>query len=330
MAKKILVSYDFNGNEVQNVKLHNVAGAPSSLANGQAWYDTGTHKVQFRINGVTVDPLARSTHTGTQLAATISDFDTQVRTSRLDQMAAPTASVSLNSQKVTNLSPGTAGTDAVNLNQLNEVLNGRSFKDACRLATTANHGLSGLSDIDGETPLAGDRILVRANTDASENGIWIAAAGAWARASDADNTTPDSELKAGVSVAVTGGSTYADTQWTLTTDGPITVGTTNLTFAQTGTGTTYSEGNGIDISGSTIAVDPAVVVRKYSADIGNGASTSITVTHSLNTKDITWAVRQNSDDAFVECECVATSTSQATFTFAVAPATDSLRVTIHG
>jgi hypothetical protein len=58
------------------------------------------------------DPYARANHTGTQLAATVSDFDTQVRTSRLDQMAAPTASVSLNSQKVTSLATPTDNADA--------------------------------------------------------------------------------------------------------------------------------------------------------------------------------------------------------------------------
>ena len=60
------------------------------------------------------DPLARANHTGTQLAATVSDFDTQVRTSRLDQMAAPTGSVSANSQKITNLATATTSTDAIN------------------------------------------------------------------------------------------------------------------------------------------------------------------------------------------------------------------------
>jgi hypothetical protein len=56
------------------------------------------------------DPLARASHTGTQTASTISDFDTQVRTSRLDQMAAPTASVALNNQKITGLGTPTANT----------------------------------------------------------------------------------------------------------------------------------------------------------------------------------------------------------------------------
>ena len=58
------------------------------------------------------DPYARANHTGTQLAATVSDFDTQVRTSRLDQMAAPTGSVSVNSQKITSLGTPTANADA--------------------------------------------------------------------------------------------------------------------------------------------------------------------------------------------------------------------------
>jgi hypothetical protein len=59
---------------------------------------------------LTADPFARANHTGTQLASTVSDFDTQVRTSRLDQMAAPTASVALNSQKITGLGTPTANT----------------------------------------------------------------------------------------------------------------------------------------------------------------------------------------------------------------------------
>jgi hypothetical protein len=58
------------------------------------------------------DPYARANHTGTQAASTISDFDTQVRTSRLDQMAAPTGSVSVNSQKITSLATPTSNADA--------------------------------------------------------------------------------------------------------------------------------------------------------------------------------------------------------------------------
>jgi hypothetical protein len=64
------------------------------------------------LSKLATDPLARANHTGTQTASTISDFDTQVRTNRLDQMAAPTGSVSLNSQKITSLGTPTVSTDA--------------------------------------------------------------------------------------------------------------------------------------------------------------------------------------------------------------------------
>ena len=64
------------------------------------------------LGKLATDPLARANHTGTQTASTISDFDTQVRTSRLDQMAAPTSAVSANSQKITSLATPTADTDA--------------------------------------------------------------------------------------------------------------------------------------------------------------------------------------------------------------------------
>ena len=79
-----------------------------------------------------VDPYARANHTGTQTASTISDFDTQVRTSRLDQMAAPTSSVALNAQKITGLGLATSSTDAVSVNYIENqkgVANGIALLD---------------------------------------------------------------------------------------------------------------------------------------------------------------------------------------------------------
>jgi hypothetical protein len=64
------------------------------------------------------DPYARANHTGTQTASTISDFNTAVRTNRLDQMAAPTSAVALNAQKITGLGLATSSTDAVNINYI--------------------------------------------------------------------------------------------------------------------------------------------------------------------------------------------------------------------
>jgi hypothetical protein len=70
------------------------------------------------LSKLAVDPLARTNHTGSQTASTISDFNTQVRTSRLDQMAAPTAAVALNAQKITGLADPTSAQDAVTLNYI--------------------------------------------------------------------------------------------------------------------------------------------------------------------------------------------------------------------
>ena len=85
------------------------------------------------LSKLAVDPLDRANHTGTQTASTISNFDTQVRTSRLDQMAAPTAGVALNAQKITGLADPTNAQDAVTLNYI----------------TTQKGAVNGLAELDG-------------------------------------------------------------------------------------------------------------------------------------------------------------------------------------
>ena len=64
------------------------------------------------LSKLATDPLARANHTGTQTASTISDFDTQVRTSKVTDLTAPTGSFSMNSQKITSLATPTDSTDA--------------------------------------------------------------------------------------------------------------------------------------------------------------------------------------------------------------------------
>lgn len=297
-----------------------MSGADKTKLNGIA---TGA-----TANSADATLLARANHTGTQLAATISNFDTQVRTSTLNQMAVPTASVSLNSQKITSLANGTAATDAATYGQLQDVLNGRQFKDAVRCATTANITLSGLQTIDGITVVAGDRVLVKDQTTTTQNGIYVAASGAWTRATDADNATVNTEVKTGMSVLISEGTTLADQQWSLTTNGSITIGTTGLTFAKTGAGTTYTQGTGIDITGSVISVDLTVVPRKYAATIGG--STSSIVSHNLNTLDVVVNVVEISSGDTIECDVKRNSVNQVTLGFAVAPAASSMRVIVIG
>ena len=93
------------------------------------------------LSKLATDPLARANHTGTQTASTISDFNTAVRTNRLDQMATPTASVALGAQKITGLADPTNAQDAVTLNYITTqkgVANGLAELDGSGLVPT-NH-----------------------------------------------------------------------------------------------------------------------------------------------------------------------------------------------
>lgn len=110
----------------------------------------------------------------------------RVLAKRLDQFAAPSASIVMNSQKLTGLADPTAAQDAATKAYVDALVNGTDWKASVRLATTANHALTGLTAIDGVTPVANDRILVKDQSTASANGIYVAAAGVWSRSVDAD------------------------------------------------------------------------------------------------------------------------------------------------
>lgn len=103
-------------------------------------------------------------------------------------------------------------------------------KESVLVTTTANIVLSGLQTIDGVVLTAGARVLVKDQATAQENGIYLAAAGAWGRAADADS---NSDVTPGLTVPVEQGATHADTIWELTTNAPINVGTTALVFELT-------------------------------------------------------------------------------------------------
>lgn len=103
----------------------------------------------------------------------------------------------------------------------------RAIKEACRVATTGNITLSGLQTIDGVALGAGDRVLVRAQTTASQNGIYVAASGAWARATDFDVS---SEAIGGTQMLVTSGTLNAGSSWRIAGHGTITLNTTAIAF----------------------------------------------------------------------------------------------------
>jgi len=138
----------------------------------------------------------------------------------------------INVNKITGLGIPSAGNEATNKTYVDAV---GVPKAACRLTTTTNHSLNGLADIDGETPIADDRILVQGQTDAEDNGIYDANAGDWTRSSDADGT-PEGEISCGMYAFITEGDTYGNTAFILITENPISVGTTELVFTSFGGG----------------------------------------------------------------------------------------------
>lgn len=116
--------------------------------------------------------------------------------------------------------------------QLAEDANAKSGHNPCRFATTANDTLSGLAVRDGVTPVAGDRGLVKSQTTPSQNGIYVAASGAWARSTDYDD---DEDAIPGAITSIAEGTANGGTAWQLTTAAPITLGSTSLTFEIIGT-----------------------------------------------------------------------------------------------
>ena len=188
----------------------------------------------------------------TLTAAKISDFDTTVQANRLDEMANPTSDVDLNSQKITNLADPVNATDAVNKQYADALTNGLDIKDSCLVATTANITLSGTQTIDGVSVAAGKRVLVKDQSTGSENGIYVCAAGSWSRATDADG---NDEVTAGLFTFIEQGSVNGDAGFVLTTDDPITVGTTALAFTQFSGAGSVSAGDGLTKSGNTLSAD---------------------------------------------------------------------------
>ena len=187
----------------------------------------------------------------------ISDFDAGVRTNRLDQLTAPTSAVSLNSQKITGLADPTADTDAANKGYVDGVAQGLDVKDSVVATTTANGTLSSAfangQSIDGVTLQTGDRILIKNQTTASQNGIYnVNASGAPSRTTD----MATGANAAGAFVFVEQGTINAENGFTCTSDtGSAVVGTNNLTFAQFSGAGQVIAGDGLDKSGNTLSVD---------------------------------------------------------------------------
>lgn len=235
-----------------------------------------------------------------------------------------TNTLDANGFAITNLPDAVSAQSPVTLAQLNAAVAGYSWKAPVRAATTANITLSGAQSIDGVSVIAGDRVLVKNQTAGSANGIYLAAAGAWTRATDFDTSAE----ALGAATFVSEGTTQGNSVWLQTTDAPITLNTTSLVFTQIGAGASYTAGNGIAINTGVISVDPTVTARKASATIGDGSATTITFTHNLNTQDIHVAVKEVATNAGVITDYVANGVNTVQLTFGTAPTAGQYRVTV--
>jgi len=311
MARQFLTGIDLNKNELSNAKIQALSSAPLSPVEGQIYYNT-TDKVIYVYNGtawkasaqvgeirnadiasdaaiavskLAVDVLDRANHTGTQLASTISNFDTAVQANTLDSLTAPVGDVSLNSNKITDLAEPTNASDAATKAYVDAARTGLDVKASVKAATTQNITLSGTQTVDGVALTAGDRVLVKNQTTGSENGIWVVDASTWSRSEDADT---DAKVTPGMFTFVEEGTDNGDSGWVLTTDAPITVGTTPLVFAQFSGAGQIIAGDGLTKTGNEIDVvgtADRITVNADSVDIAStyAGQSSITTLGTIAT-----------------------------------------------
>lgn len=253
--------------------------------------------------------------------------------------------IELQNQRITGLADPSVATDAATKQYVDLFVNGLTLKAPVRAATTAAITLSAPQTIDGVVLVAGDRALVKDQASPATHGIYVVAAGAWTRATDANVSA---EVLSGLTVFVTEGTVNGDRQFSLTTNGPIVLDTTALTFALTATsGVVLTAGNGISLPGNAITVvagaggglavaaggvsiDPAFsgLARRFSINVPS--STAAAIVHNLGTLDVQVAVREITGGAVVIPDITHTDVNTITLGFAVAPGVGVLRVTVIG
>ena len=170
---------------------------------------------------------------------------------RLDQNETVAGTYSFNAIPSCSVS-ATSANHLTNKSYVDSVAQGLHPKETVKAATTGNITLSGTQTVDGIALGVGDRCLVWQQTDQTTNGVYVVAAGSWARSSDMD---AGSEFP-GASMFSREGSTYGTTGF-VCSNPSVTLGSTNVTFVQyTGTGQ-IGAGDGIAKNGSTLSVDLA-------------------------------------------------------------------------
>ena len=164
------------------------------------------------------------------------------------------------------------GNDVVNKTYLDYFATGLSWKQPVLCGTTANITLSGVQTLDGISAVAGLRVLVKNQTAAAENGIYISAAGAWSRSTD---TNDWDELLSAI-VFVESGTTLAGSAWYCTAQPGGTIGTTAINWSNFSVASVYTAGTGLTLSSYQFSITPVGTAGTY----GSASQVPVFVTNA--------------------------------------------------
>ena len=230
------------------------AATTSATLAGVISDETGSGSLVFSNSPTLVTPTLGAA-LATSITATSGNLSLAAASGNNSVSIAPTGTgtVDVNSKRITSVGDPTQAQDAATKAYVDAVKTGLDVKDSVRAATTANITLSGTQTIDGVAVIAGNRVLVKDQSTGSQNGIYVVASGSWSRSLDCDNT-PGTEVTSGLFTFVEEGTTNADSGWILTTNDPITVGTTALSFVQFSGAGQVTAGAGLTKTGNTLDV----------------------------------------------------------------------------
>lgn len=182
---------------------------------------------------------------------------------RLDGSRSLSGNLNLGNNRITNLADPLGSSDAANKAYVDSVAQGLDVKTSCRAATISDITLSGLQTVDDVALVAGDRLLVKAQTNPLENGIYVVSAGAFARASDMDT---NAKVTAGLFTFVEEGTVNAECGFVVSTDNPISLGTDPVNFVQFSGAGSIIAGAGLVKTGNTVDVQSANGAIAVNAD----------------------------------------------------------------
>ena len=214
--------------------------------------DAGTGDLIIRA----ASNLTLQKYTGETLAQFTSDGAASLYYDDSAKLATHTNGITITG-RIMSLTDPSSDQDAATKAYVDSVASGLDVKESVRAASTANGTLASAfangQALDGITLATGDRILLKHQSTASENGVYtVNASGAPTRATDYDSTA---EVTTGAFTFVEEGTVNQSTGWTLTTTGTITLGSTSLAYTQFSGAGLITPGDGLDKSGNTLSVD---------------------------------------------------------------------------